>query len=321
MISLLQRESMSSVTVVIPTYNRADLLPRAIDSVLSQSFEDFELIIVDDGSTDNTPEVVNTYSDPRIQYIKRNENLGANRARNEGINRAESDVISFLDSDDELHPEYLETAMKKLRSSDPDTVGVFTSFEIVEDGEVTNVCQAKSGTVEYENILVTNVIGTFSCVTFKKHAFEDVGMLDEELESCQDYDFYIRVLKKHDVAGINDVLVTYHKHSDRVSTDMAKKIQGWKRLLEKHGDEMPPEGIARRYYVKGKTHMELGEKHESRRSFLRALQLDHKDWRYYYYTLASALGCRSYSVANRIHGIGGQIRYKATKLLERESDV
>lgn len=104
--------SSCSVSVVIPAYNRANLLPRAIDSVLAQTRQNFELIIVDDGSMDNTKEIVQNYSYPKIRYIRNESNLGATRSRNIGIQNSMGDVIAFLDSDDTWLPNKLEDQLK-----------------------------------------------------------------------------------------------------------------------------------------------------------------------------------------------------------------
>ncbi|NJN86713.1 MAG: glycosyltransferase family 2 protein [Leptolyngbyaceae cyanobacterium SL_7_1] len=103
----LSSQASAIVSVIIPTYNRADLLSRAIDSVLNQTLTNLELIIVDDGSTDNTAEVVNSFNDSRIRYIPLGKNCGGGYARNHGIHLATGEFIAFLDSDDVWLPEKL----------------------------------------------------------------------------------------------------------------------------------------------------------------------------------------------------------------------
>ena len=96
------------VSIIIPTFNRGYILPRAIKSALSQTYQNIELIIIDDGSTDNTEEIVKDFSDPRIQYIRYSENKGRPAARNKGIKKSKGDFFAFLDSDDEYPPEKIE---------------------------------------------------------------------------------------------------------------------------------------------------------------------------------------------------------------------
>lgn len=107
---------MSTVSVVIPTYNRAELLSRAIDSVLAQTYDDFELLVVDDGSTDDTEAVVTAYDDDRVRYLAHETNRGANPARNTGIEAAEGEFVAFLDSDDEWRPRKLEAQLDRLEA-------------------------------------------------------------------------------------------------------------------------------------------------------------------------------------------------------------
>ena len=108
---------MAAVSVIITTYNRAHLVGKAIKSVLNQTFQDFELIVVDDGSTDNTEEVINSFNDTRIRYIRHKINKGGNAARNTGLRNSKGEYIAFLDSDDEWLPEKLERQLEVFKKS------------------------------------------------------------------------------------------------------------------------------------------------------------------------------------------------------------
>jgi len=105
------------VTIVIPTYNRGYILSRAIKSVLNQTYQNMEIIIVDDGSKDNTEEVVKKFTDTRIQYIRHSENRGLSAARNTGIKNSKSDFVAFLDSDDEYLPEKIEKSLEVFKNA------------------------------------------------------------------------------------------------------------------------------------------------------------------------------------------------------------
>ena len=108
----------SKISIVIPTYNRVDFLPKAIQSVLNQTYRNWEMIIVDDGSTDNTEEIVKGYKESRIQYIVHKYNLGLSAARNTGIKKSRGEYIAFLDSDDEWFPEKISCQMNIFQKED-----------------------------------------------------------------------------------------------------------------------------------------------------------------------------------------------------------
>jgi glycosyltransferase involved in cell wall biosynthesis len=119
---------MPKVSVIIPTYNRAGLLKRAIQSVLNQIYQDFEIIIVDDASTDNTENVIESFKEHRIRYIKHESNKGAAVARNTGIKFANENYIAFQDSDDEWLPEKLEKQMEIIEHASPRVGVVYTGY-------------------------------------------------------------------------------------------------------------------------------------------------------------------------------------------------
>ena len=122
------------VSIIMPTYNRAHILPRAIESVLNQSYQNFELIIIDDGSSDDTYRVMKSYKDQRIRYIRYTENYGQSHARNVGINMAKGEYIAFLDSDNEWIPSHLEARVNLLCICKNATL-IFGRMLKVEDGK------------------------------------------------------------------------------------------------------------------------------------------------------------------------------------------
>src|SRR6056297_1668487 len=114
-----------TVSVIVPTYNRADALPRTVESVLGQTLDDLELIVVDDASTDDTPAVIDDYDDDRVQFVQHERNQGASAARNTGIDRAEGDYVAFLDSDDVWRPTKLEKQVQTLARRGDDWVAAY----------------------------------------------------------------------------------------------------------------------------------------------------------------------------------------------------
>ena len=167
-------EKTPKVSVIIPTYNRAHLVGRAIRSVLNQTYQDFEIIVVDDGSTDNTEEVVKSFNDPRIRYIRHEENKGAAAARNTGIKAAKGKFIAFQDSDDEWLPKKLEKQMEAFDNASPKVGVVYTGFWSIEGNvkrySLNKEIVHKEGDI-HSQILQGNFIGTPAAVV-KKACFK-----------------------------------------------------------------------------------------------------------------------------------------------------
>ncbi len=208
---------MPFFSVIIPTFNRCNFLKIAIDSVLRQTFKDFELIIVDDGSTDKTPNFIKTITDPRLRYIKQ-EHQGISFARNQGVLSSRSDVIAFLDTDDRFKQTKLETTynyIKKFRE-----VKIFHTEEIwYRNGKLLppKIYHKKPDGLVFARALTLCCIST-STVVIKKEIFDDIGLFDENLPACEDYDFWLRATAKYPVKLIPEVLTLKEGgHSDQLS--------------------------------------------------------------------------------------------------------
>jgi glycosyltransferase involved in cell wall biosynthesis len=284
------------VSVVVPTHDRAAVLPRAIESVLAQRYDRLELLVCDDGSTDGTERVVASYDDDRIRYLP-GENHGANAARNRGIEAASGDLVSFLDSDDEYHPTYLERVVETLRGEPSVCAGAFTSYRKVRGGEPYDLIRARDGRVTHEDVVRANVVGGFSCTTFRAEVFDRVGPLREDLASSQDYEFFLRVSRDHYLIGIPEVLVTTHSDGERISTDIERKLAGQRVIIEEYGDEITDARRAQHHYIRGQLYADAGEMDEAVREFADAVRTDPWTWRYYYYLIGARLGSRSYGRA------------------------
>lgn len=200
------------VSVIIPTYNRAYILGKAIDSVLAQTYDNFELIIVDDGSTDNTEELVKSYKDERIRYCYTKINKGAAAARNYGIGNATCDYIAFEDSDDAWRPDKLEKQMKVMLD-DSNEVG-FVYHKIAYDmghGRVAILpseevpVESKSGNI-YKQLLYDNLVDCPSLLV-RKSCLDKVGVFDESLKALEDYDLALRLGKTYRAGFVNEVLL------------------------------------------------------------------------------------------------------------------
>jgi len=204
------------VSVIIPTYNRASWLRGAIDSVLDQTFADFELIVVDDGSTDNTKEIVADYGD-KIRYFYQ-PNKGPSAARNTGIGQAKADLICFLDSDDRWIKNKLQTQVEFIRQN-PLTKISYTNEIWIRNGKRVNqkkVHQKYSGWI-YQKCLPLCIISP-SSVMIHRDVFDKVGLFDENLLVCEDYDLWLRISCRYPIFFIDQSLIIKNGgHKDQLS--------------------------------------------------------------------------------------------------------
>jgi len=233
-------EDNPTVSVVIPTYNRAHLLGGAIQSVLSQTYQDFELIVVDDGSTDDTEEVVRSFSDERLRHIRLEENSRtAAVPRNTGIKIATGEYLAFLDSDDEWLPQKLEKQVKAFEEASPKVGIVYTGMWWIRDNEKTylpfsSVIQ-KEGNIGKELLKRNFVWGSVALV--KKECFNRVGMFDEKLSYGEDCDMWLRVSKYYDFKLIDEPLVAAYYTSSSMSANPTAVSRGVILFIEKHFHE------------------------------------------------------------------------------------
>lgn len=214
---------MAVVSVIIPAYNESGSIADAIDSVLGQTYTDIELIVVDDCSTDDTPEVVRGYDDDRLTYIRHGTNRGAAAARNTGIRQAEGEYIAFLDSDDHWHPTKLERQVDCLRSRSEEWIAVYCDAEY-ETGSTIDVLLRKyiypneeNRGIEGSEALVKKllagdaIVGAGSTLLAKSKYVEEIGGFDEAFVRHQDWEFLIRLLAHGKCAYVDEKLVTIHR--------------------------------------------------------------------------------------------------------------
>ena len=192
-------------SVIIPAFNRRPFLAAAVNSVLEQAFRDFELIVIDDGSTDGTKELISSYEDKRIIYFHQ-LNHGVAHARNRGLELSKGAFIAFLDSDDRWTAEKLEKAAKYIKDF-PD-IDIFHTEEIwYRKGKFLPQKERhkKPSGFVYKNALPLCCI-SISTAVIKKDVFDTVGIFDEGLEACEDYDFWLRAANRYEVKLIPEAL-------------------------------------------------------------------------------------------------------------------
>ena len=220
------------VSIIIPTYNRGKYITYALESVLSQTFHDHEIIVIDDGSTDNTQEILKKFEGKIISICQKNQ--GISNTRNRGIKEAKGKYIAFLDSDDYWTPAKLEEQVKILDHS-PKVGIVYARMPIVNDqGEKIGMKPAGVSGKNFKELLeVWGDIPTSTVMT-RKECFEKVGLFDPPLEPMEDIDMWIRIAQFYDLYEIeNKVLAYYRRHEEQVTKRKTKVYQGLVRIYTK----------------------------------------------------------------------------------------
>ena len=236
------------VTVIIPTHNRAELLPRAVRSVLSQTYEDYELVIVDDCSTDDMQEAVNGFNDTRVRHIRHSQLRGASAARNTGIAVARGSYLAFLDDDDEWLPSKLEKQIELMDAESPDIGLVCGWLEVVDDKDGSKI-QTEWGRWVLPGNVSDSLLGLdahapTSTWLVRKSAAQAVDGFDERLPRRNDMDFICRIALSHRVAVLPEVVVIYHighghsRISDNTAESMANNVLYIRTHLEKFATEL-----------------------------------------------------------------------------------
>lgn len=224
----------AGVSVVIPAYNYAHFLPEAIDSALSQSYPKVEVIVVDDGSTDPTPEVAAKYGD-RIRYIRK-QNAGLPAARNTGIQNASYPFIGFLDADDQWKPDFLQRAMAQFSELPPE-FGLVAAQAIYIDErgkefELKSLAWAVHGRLDHRDILLKTRFSP-SAVVARKSALEAAGLFDESLRSSEDRDMWIRIGAQFPLFLQADRLALIRRHRSSMSRNAGRMKANIQRVMDK----------------------------------------------------------------------------------------
>jgi glycosyltransferase involved in cell wall biosynthesis len=218
---------INKVSIITPLYNSEEFISETIESVLSQSYNNWEMIIADDCSTDNGINNVKKYQkeDQRIKLIQLKENSGAAVARNEGIKLANGKYIAFLDSDDLWHPEKLEKQISFMKEND--YAFTYTNYQkISESGNLTDIIVESPSKLGYKKALHTNYIGCLTAI----YDTEKLGKIYmPEIRKRQDYGLWLKILKEVDGHGLNENLAYYRVRNSSVSANKFKLIKyNWK---------------------------------------------------------------------------------------------
>ncbi len=224
------------VSVIIPVYNRESFISKAVESVLNQTYKNFEIIVVDDGSIDETYfSILHLTSDKRLSYYLLNENKGVSFARNYGIKHADGKFIAFLDSDDYWLPEKLEKQVKYMLENNL-KICQTDEYWLRKNRFVNPKKKHKkiSGNIFYKSLELCIV--SPSAVMLDREVFENVGMFDEKMPACEDYDLWLRVSLKYNVGLFDEKLIVKRGgHEDQLSRNFGLdkyRIYSLLKLLE-----------------------------------------------------------------------------------------
>lgn len=296
---------MPKVSIILPTYNRASLIGRAIKSVLNQTYGDFELIIVDDGSTDDTEKIVGSFSDKRISYVKHEVNKGAAAARNTGLTIANGELIAFQDSDDEwvFHKLHKQIGIfEKL----PSTVGmVYSNINIMTiDGK--EILWNPTRYMPYDGNVYHKILPNFrechmqmGTSLIRRDCFQKVGGFDEKLPRFIDIELYIRISKYFSFYYIDEALVACYGTPDSITTSAIRFVEGEKVILKKYMKDLSkyPNIFADILYEVGHALCLYGNIDSGKTYLLKALKLYPWRLKYLVATCASFFGPNAFNIA------------------------
>jgi len=272
------------VSVIIPAYNAAPFLGAAIESVLSQTVTDSEIVVVDDGSTDGTDTVVRGYGD-RVRYL-RQENAGVSRARNRGIDESRSPWVAFLDADDVWLPQKLERQLDGVGRAP--RYGACYSAYFVADDQLRVLGRGGSerrGPLLEDLLLRGNVVGAVS-VLCRRELFSMVGGFDPGFSQCADWDMWIRLAQVTEFLYLEEPLVVYRRHASSMSGGAELLERDSRRVLERAfaRPELPPalrayrrRSLARNYVVLSGRYLHAGRIGAALRCGARGLALDPRE--------------------------------------------
>jgi len=301
------KNSEPFVSVVLPTYNRAQSLGTAIQSVLEQTFPDFELIVVDDGSQDDTPSLIKRFNDKRLVYIQRSLNSGISAARNSAIHASRGKMIAFQDSDDEWQAQKLERQIERMKACgaevgvvyapflrvDPNSTKVFPRFDELIDGDI-HAC------LLYRNVVSAQV------ALVKRECFDKIGLFDEELPCLVDWDLWLRISRDYHFAYVTEPLARVYFTSNSASSNRQNLARALERILQKYGREFRshPKALAYHQYECGVL-MCLSGEFERGQKILFQVAKEYPGRRYYWLAatfslLGEKIFVRGYSLKSRL---------------------
>ena len=305
---------MPTVSVIIPTYNRAHLIGRSIQSVLTQTYEDFELIIVDDGSTDNTEEIVMAFNDHRISYLKQSSNRGVSAARNIGIKAARGSYIAFQDSDDEWLPQKLEKQVALFEEDKKGDLGLVLceTLGVSQHGELRVAPQIDKLNCEQ----LISYLGAYGEGTQRFVLKRDITApelyFDEHLKAWEEWDLMLRVSRICRIDYVKEALVRHYYHGGPQLDNAPNRLRARRVLFHKYAAELKkrPKSAGISHWHSALDYFRLGQMDHMRRELRIAIKAYPWNPELYFDYLISFFGPGGY-------GLFMKLRYFYRLLLRR----
>lgn len=227
------------ISVVIPTYNRPELLKMAIKTVLDQTYKNLEILVIDDASNVNNQKIIDYFDDSRIIFFKNKTRKGGGYSRNVGIKNANGRFIAFLDDDDEWMPKKLE---EQLKAFDDSNVSLVTCYSLDKRFGKERVSKPPEN-IDYSYLLKSFNLSSTSSYIVRKEVLDKIGYFDVDLPSAQEYDLALRMSKYYKIKTIPEILMIQNASKGQISENWSKKIKGVMAIYRKYGVEYKTLGI------------------------------------------------------------------------------
>ena len=298
---------MPKVSVIMPTYNRAEFLRSAIESVLKQTFKDLEIIVSDDKSTDHTRELVKSFKDRRIKYMLNNSKRGPSATRNTAILASEGEYIAFLDDDDEWLPDKLQRQVEVLDKSPSNVCGVYSNRFFIEKktGKIISVIpktEEVKGNLLYQ-LAIKSPIHT-STVVIRKLCLDEIGLFDETISYMEDRDMWIRLSMNWEFEYISSPLIKAHVHDHgNLSQNLEGQTAGREILLERyrHLFKKNKESWGKLYVILGAQYCQLKKMKKGRKNIIKGIKIYPLNTIAYLHLLSSLFGPSTYQRLRRFY--------------------
>ena len=271
------------VSVIVPVYNGEKYIAETIQSALDQTYKNLEIIVVDDGSTDSTADIVKSFNDERIIYLHQ-QNSGANVARNYGINASKGEFIAPLDADDIWLPHKIEAQVNEF-SKDPE-IGLVYSWVYFMDpeGKILSKKEIRVQGDHYLSLLTSNYLICGSITLIKKECFEKVGYFGQSTDACQEWELGLRIARKYKFGCVQDYVCKYRIHPESES-----RVSRFYKKIKEQGGAILDRELAQGYPGLDRVKSKICA---SRYIFLAGLCINHRDYKEGLYNLYSAVKAR-----------------------------